>query len=374
MRDTFCDLFYPAGSGGTHDLFYKVGTAPWAEQLTLDASDALCSLQVAVTYKDRKLLHASMQLHDSALRRLQNSFGRIKRPSAAEHFMGAVYYLLKWESVVATSLDSPAWQFHLGALLIILRLKAAADHTKHSELPGYLNFTFFYAVDVGLLSRKSVPWASVYQKLGSQLVSPALQVPPCLAILDATRTCRDRPKQVSKAIEHGFAVRQVLLDAISDYSSSSEGDRSFYPLAISHFPAFEAALGSALAELYPEVYLFGSFEAALALKTLWSCLLVLDQTLADLLQQYNMSDLASFQAADLETEMNGCADHLCRSLPYFSNPECKTSGALCSQEPLQFAGDYFQSRGATRHIAWCSRISNAILLGCIVSRMLREVD
>jgi hypothetical protein len=374
MRDTFCDLFYPAGSGGTDDLFYKMRPAPWAEQLTLDASDALCLLQVAVAYKDRKLLQASMQLHDSALQRLRSSFRRIKRPSSAEHFIGAVYYLLKWESVVATSLSSAAWQFHFGALSTILRLKGVADPTETSELPGYLRFTFFYAVDAGLLSRKSVPQASVYEKLDSRLVSPALRVPPCLAVLDAARKCQNRPKQVSKAIGHGFAVRQVLLEAISDYSSSSEGRSSFCSVAIAHYPPFEAALDSDVVELYPTVYIFSSFVAALALKTLWSCLLVLDQTLADLLQQHNMPELRRLHAAGLEREMDDCANHLCRSLPFFSNPESKTSGLLSSQEPLQFAGGHFKSRGAARHVAWCSRVSEAIILGCKISRMLKGED
>lgn len=374
MRDSFCRLFYPEGREGTHDLFHQVYPATWAERLTLDTSDALCTLQVAISHTDREMLHASLKLHDLALRRLQSAVSRHARSSSPGSLVGAVYYLLKWESLMATSWDSPAWQFHLGALLKLLSQTKAEGHSKYSTPPRFLNFTFCYAMGKGLLSRKGVPWASVFQHQQSQLISSAFQVPPCLEQLDAARDHRSHPEQAKAAIEDGLRVRILLLEAISSYSLSSDRDNFLHAVDMSHYPDFEATLDGVLVKLYSTVYFFSSFEVALALKTLWTSLLVLDRTLSDLQQQYipevpglGASDFSYLQA---EIEMDECADHICRTLPYFSRPECKTSGALCIMEPLHFIYNHFSERNALHHMEWCRRARDAMVPGYKITRML----
>lgn len=151
---------------------------------------------------------------------------------------------------------------------------------------------------------------------------------------------------------------------------------SFEIVNMSHFASLETTLGSDLSKVYPTAYLFSSFEIALALKTLWTSLLVLDRALLDVQQQY-MFHFEGFGAGDfddmeIDIEINECADHICRALPYFSRSECKSSGVLCSMEPLHFLHLHFQTRNATRHLEWCRKLKEAIVPGYKLTYMLSK--
>ncbi|KAF2153154.1 hypothetical protein K461DRAFT_267782 [Myriangium duriaei CBS 260.36] len=376
MQNKFCDLFYPDGRNAIHDLFESIRPVSWAEQLTVNAGDALCTLQVAIIRSDRRMLQASIKLQNMALRRLRDTVNRTGRHQSTDSLIGAVYYLLKWESLMAMSWSSPTWQYHYDALLRLLYNEKSSIGSGASEPPKFLRFTFCYALSMGLVTRRPVHWIPMERRKQPVLISAALEVPSCIAALDAALASQMPADRVQRTITSGLALRSKLLTLLSTYPPTFPGDTLYHLEDISRFVDFDAALSNNVQSLYQQVFSFSSFETAIGLKTLWTSLLVLDQTLLNVHRQPKI-DLDAIFTRDflsLETNIEDWVDKLCRTIPYFTLPSCKFSGALCIMEPLHFVSEYFQSKGSRLHLEWCKCIRDYMVPGHRVARLFEMSD
>ena len=383
IQMAFCNLFFPVGWNSLHGLFedsraaMTIRSLTAADRIMIEAGDALCTLQLAISSSDRPMLFESMRMYGQVLRRFQLAIERTRVSQGLDSLIAAVYFLLKCESFLCPSWSSPGWMQHTQALVKLINAVFAADESPGAGRWAFLGFSYIYALSYGLCAKKSLPYAPWTRNDDSPHHSPhhiALRVPASLEALEIVRK-RDRgPDRTRAAVREALKLQAQLQDGLFAWSMSSSATTPVPPcstVSIDVFPEFMATIGPPHATLFPSVYYFSDFSAILPYRTVWNSLIVLGESLLKLRRErWYLIPMVYLKELDrLDDDMEKCADDICRIMPYCCQPFFGGSGRICLAEPLYHLEQYYERIGAMKHLAWCQAVREKMMLGSMVARL-----
>lgn len=378
LRSRFVDLFFPQTMRGPFPTLFGVPAGPDQSGSITIAADAICLLQLGTSFRDAQLIHQYRDLYGKALRSLRRELDR-PRASSQDSVRNAVYLLGICEYYCDTDHDSPGWMSHMGGFMSMIQNHPSGDVVSLIAAP----FPWRHLLSYGLAARRALPsWAaaSIGGTLLDRFTVKVLPVPGILQKLDRLLKFRSeqeldhvmggRATASEKAVsivEEALCLRQELQTWMINWSFTQK-HVPYTAVPISTFPEFLEICGP-LHDVYNEAFQFSTLMSGALHRLLWTCLLLLDQSLLAVCSPDFCDELLP---QSLERDAEIWAANLCKGIAYTTAPELGGIGAFSVHESLHFVEKYYEKQCAHREVAWCRRVRKSTVTGWKVAQVLSE--
>lgn len=381
LQARFVDLFDPVGTGSTFCEAIGVGQALLDRSLpACVAADALCILQVGLTYSDDAFLRQYTALYCKALGLLADS---IARAHPVHMQLTPAYILGICEYQHHSAHGDTRWLIHGNGMTQIFSRSLTFFST--ATWPGYARFWRFmlnygFTVRLGILPQSWLLLRHIDDNV-DPVTAASLRVPGWLAKLDhfhlhdpGSNKCTQAGKNVRMVMKGALNTRKNILSALDLWASEDFPNSYITVDRVSAFGAFSKQCGK-LRIAFPCAYRFQTQASAKIYRTAWISLLLLDQALLRSIDDLTAfgehgikQDLPEFAdvlqlsstTANLRAECLECARNLSQSLAYMMLPVNKAIGTITAVQSLYFLEEYYELQGRGLETAWCQQLSRAI--------------
>ena len=151
----------------------------------------------------------------------------------------------------------------------------------------------------------------------------------------------------------------AILFQLEDFAASRFGGE-FRPdpelLDITLFQRFHRLCGDMT---FPQAFQFETFIVAYVQTLYWLCLCFVQATLLSLLRfvpDAHSADMMQTTGANILRNIH----NLCRTIPYFCEPNAGSIGLFATFMPLTFASTFFENQNMHTELRWCRSVSTAI--------------
>ena len=339
----------------------EIDTQRWSEPQTKaeeSGSDALILLYVGSTTRDPRVLQEGQKRHIAGIQRLRTELVAQKYLdgvlAAAQVIFGCEYY-----SAVSSGCGPDSWNSHVNGISALVR---AVGDLGSGAMPESRKYSFQQARHIAfihaIVCRRETPGLQYWQNYRGQLlmgnreilVHLALRLPALLQRMDFGIKQRHTNSQYTDSMISNVcsSLQRLKADFISWQSDAQKSGHDF-----SFWEDDNEAMvyrtrdrpGIALVALR-----FSSNAQATYLTLYWVCLLLLQQALL------RLSNPGSKAGCKLITNIDWCADMLCRSIPYLlETADGPISKALAVRGQIHFAIEWWRTRNEAK-LLWCREI------------------
>lgn len=373
LKSRFLDLFLSKEAGGPfHEQFGFVESSYQNEFALTAAVDALCVLQLGISFQDADLLLQYRTLYGRALWSIQRQLST--STVAKDSVLGAVSVVGLCEYINSKRHDDSAYMTHVEGLLAMFKARGARSIQAGPRRRFFLRTTVLMALRTGLVSRKALvfeqpSWVAAAGEDFNLFTRNAMRASGALERCDTLLEAGDAPKKAIRLVIEILRLKAGLHAGLEDWCAAAN-EAPYHVVCTSAFADFNDLCGD-LAGVFPTAYRFSSFMAAVVHTQYWNSLLVLDQAILDLHHAYDYAFIDStLQRKVIEREASNCADDLCQAIPFFSQADLNTVGTVEVLGPLHFAQQFYEQRNAEMQVAWCKRVEEGKVLGHRIARVL----
>ena len=306
------------------------------EPIAVLSQDTLLLAQLASVTGDARLAMEASKQHVRALRCLRHSLtnAAIARSNG---ILNAVDALGVCEMFEELSQSPNAWRHHANALALLLCARGPASLDYGKPLTNTLVFNAVHLNLLDALSSRAAfafgrqPWLHHLEVncRGRQwcLVHVACQIPALLSRLDKLGALTTPPTSAGKLYKDLTQLDQQLCRWLQAWYLE---DLTVRPVNVNveEFPAF-IDIYSSIAGVFPTVHKFDCLDGALGHVSFWLMRLPLLEAIHDLITQTDTVHLAtSLERAEIELQLEQCADSICQSAPALIGVNPETSIGL----------------------------------------------
>lgn len=392
LKEEFLKLYFPAGiSDHDTDLMYSKFLAREALEAmgaSMNAAvDALSLVQLGTAHADERLIREAQTRYQVAV---ANVNADLARPDAImdDGLLGATYLLgfCQIYSPLSASPGKEPWQkgllhdswrpHHNGVRELLLARGPKAQYSKFAQLLLY-NFRHVSAI-IGYAGRKKVAFAgpewkrcsAVTDGIMSSLSEQFIAVP---GVLEKADRAIQRPR---RELGELFAVMAELAAMerntqvwLLHWYSSFEG-MPYWQESVDHYRHFRRHT-KGTPNVFTKTLRFPSFSRASAQVTYWISLLQIKQTMLEINRLFDTQLLPKSEET-LIAEAAECADRLCESVAWLTQPKYGWCGVLRSVGVLHYAGTWFASQMDIPKTAWCQKVGTSLELANNISCLYHD--
>ncbi|KAK4635764.1 hypothetical protein CLAFUR4_01829 [Fulvia fulva] len=372
LKEEFLKLYFPAGISG-HDTDFMYSKFLAREALdgmgtTMNAAiDALSLAQLGTAHADKRLIREAQTQYQVAVANVNADLAQANAKQD-DGLLGARYLL------GVCQIHSPLSAFrskelHLNEHLAALRelLLARGPNSQYSRLAQLLLYNFRHVSGIiGHAERKRVELAgpawkrcsAITDGIMASLSEHLISVPGVLEKADRAMQRPHRELGELFAVLTELATMERNTQAWLLHWYSSFDAMPYWQNSVEYYTHFERSTKGAPA-VFSKTLRFPSFSHASAHVTYWICLLQIKQTMLEINRLFGPPILPKSEDT-LIAEATECADRLCESLAWITQPKYGWCGALRSVGPLHYAEKWYASQMDIQKTAWCQKVGASI--------------
>lgn len=373
LQQTFIDSYFSSGVVSSHRQYFNIFYWLSPHSGAMSASrDALCLIHLGSRRRDFRLVHEGQRRHFAAIHCLRQD---LARPGAVEDdaVLGANYTLGQTSVFMAVGHQSQ-YLTHMAGLQELL-LKRGPESMRTPFAQALLYNIRPLSVMNGLVSRKPLfvaerNWIEAARKgltgevtISVEMTDLSLQIPGLLQRADVLLAGTKRTKvkagerDIIALLTELMKVEHGLQSWLLKFYNRTGAERSPYRLSrLADDSFFRGGLGG-LAHIFPMTIQFPAFLSATTHVWIWTCLLVIRQTMLDVAALHPYPTVRpQNQETSLTASIDECAVNLCQSIAYLIHTDHASCGIVACSPVLHFSAQWFERQGDTHRLMWVRHV------------------
>lgn len=370
LKEEFLRLYFPSGiTDRETDFMYTKFLSRDSLQgmgASMNAAvDTLSLIQLGTSHRDERLIGEAHTRYQAAVASLNVD---LQDPNAMydDGVLGAVYLLGFCEVYAPLARGGHPWKtHHRGLRDMLLARGPKGEYSKFAQLLVY-NFRHVAAI-VGCTERKRVAFAGRAWKQCSAMTDGMMaalseRIIDAPAVFEKADSAMQRPKkdagELFDVVMELARLERVTQAWLLSWYSSFEG-QPYWQQRVEELKSFKKHTRDAPKDVFKKALCFPSFSNASAQVTYWMGLLQMKRTMFELNRLYSKPILPKSEAT-LVTEANECADRLCESIAWLTQPRFGFCGVVRSLGPLNYATKWYKVTIDLPKMAWTEKVSRSI--------------
>lgn len=370
LREEYRSTFFPASSEKDSDFMYCrfLGgecLEPRGPSMTA-AVDLLYLLQMGVCRKDEMLLQEASRLYEITTANLKID---LQSQNAAQNdgMLAAIWILHFADSFSPTRGNANSTHLHKQAAeQIMISRGPYADFSPLAQILLYnirLTGTSF-----GMINRKPVPsaghqWASSAAWAGSiesELIKLLLEIPALLHDFDCLveQSRNPRWQDLYAVLKEFTRVEEELNTWLIPWMRTISGEIFHYTPASTFTHLMNLTNG--VDQVFPSVIEYPSFAVASLQMSYCTGLMQVKQSILELLEMIKDVSLLRIRRHALLEDLDQCADLLCKSAAFTTQPKYGYCGIMRSLGPIYFAAKWFHHQQQWDKLRWAHVFTAAV--------------
>ena len=366
LRQRLFDLHFSTEGVPSPGMYtYDTVVAGPPRAIMTAAMDTLCLAQLATTYRDRGLMQEARSLYGKTICCLGHRL-QLGSNYYLEDVLGAIHYLTRCAEFRDLAPSGKDWTKHVKLLYDLIK-SHGWQSLSHSMRQTFFNYWKIQAFWYGLSQRAEAPFEKPSADLGvvdfanEDLTDLALLVPTMLRRTDRLLKVKKRPTR--SAVLETLTELGNLVSALKQWHLKAEmaGTIGYRVVGIQNYEHFKDFCGPENIRTFPIAYNFKEAMQTPDFRTFCLCLLNTDQAILDLHKAFPeyCADL-QLQLNVTESDAANCANDLCLSVPWNSQPHMNAYACHKNLQPLYYASRYYLRAGRVAQLDWCRHVSHAL--------------
>ncbi|KAI5358225.1 hypothetical protein Slin15195_G065520 [Septoria linicola] len=365
FQATFIELFFDRQGSRFPGFEYILRSADQNSAL-ITSLDAICLVHVGTAHSDERLLEAARMTYGSAVAKVRREILASRRDDS--FLVAAVYLLTICEFFSATAAPDKGWRRHIRG---IMQLLGSLDLAKLDPSIRILVGTLLRgpAVWNSICERKSLPGITNIQRAlddgttfssSTDFIKLAVRVPSMIEKVDLLCHARTRGEMVetSSVVDCCWDI-VALGDELGAWMNAwydTLDETPFQVIPISILSTNKADL-TTQDTVFPIGYRFSTPLLAPKHRSYWACRLSLHQAHLELFEAYperiSEQPADNGQEARITEKAMQCADDLCMTVAFDTQPENGYVALFSAMVPLELAAAWYKRQNHQAKLEWC---------------------